>query len=131
MGDISAPCFSGRPPTTRCQLITTYIGAATDNTGQQFSAPQVQVDGSCNRTILSTRVTVAGKEVGSCQDQAGSSCRVSTTFVEDDTAVFSQDLSANQPGSFTVITDPQVERGDRVTVEFLTPGKAVELTEIM
>jgi hypothetical protein len=131
VGDVFAPCFSGRPPATRCQLITTYIGAVTDNTGRQFTRPQLQVDGSCNRPILGSRVTVEGKEVGSCEDQAGSSCQVSTTFVEDDTAVFSQDLSANEPGSFRVITNPQVERGDRVTVEFLTPGKAVELAEVM
>jgi hypothetical protein len=94
-----------------CTITLTYIGPATDNMGNRLTDPAASIGIRCDAAITSMRATFSGRQIKSCQDQNGSPCEKTTDGGPDDTAVFGTDVPKGQSYSFSVTTDPEVQRG--------------------
>ena len=92
-----------------CTVTLTYVGPATDNEGHQLTDPAAGATIQCNAAIVSTTATFANRQIKSCQDASGP-CEKASTGGANDTAVFRTAVPANQGYSFSVTTDPAVQR---------------------
>lgn len=119
------------PRNLQCMTTTTVAGPPRDNMGNVLGAQSVFATSVCNRKINQVRLTGAGRRLRACEDGQGARCRITTTVTEDDTAIFNGRFGRGTQITTTIDTDPDVEPGTELRLQFIGPAGVVEDSAVM
>jgi len=99
-------------PGPDCTFLTTYIGPATDGQGNILTPPAVSSSIQCTSLLNSVTLSVPNHTPIRCEDSAGNDCTI-----RGDEAVFPFLLTPFESRGYNLVTDPPLERGDRLELE--------------
>lgn len=129
------PASTTAPPPgggrVQCGVTTTYIGPITDNQGRRFSDPSFQTDLSCDANVEKVTFALEGRSIKTCMDHAGNRCQIGTTKTANDSAIFTMPVPRGQSASYSVSTDPEVQRGTSVNVKIETDAGDAAVDQVM
>jgi hypothetical protein len=114
------------PPGPACNILTTYVGPATDGEGHILTQPVVNISIRCDSPITAITFGIPDHTPTRCSDSAGHDCTI-----EDGKAVFPFLVPPFEDRSYGITTDPPLERGDRLDIFLDSPRGDVEDHQVM
>ncbi len=114
------------PPGPGCNILTSYIGPATDGEGNILTQPLVNIAIRCDSPLTAITFAIPDHTPIRCTDSAGHDCTIA-----DGKAVFPFGLPAFEDRSFGITTDPPLERGDFLDIYIDSPRGDVEDHQVM
>ena len=114
------------PPGPGCNILTTYIGPATDGEGNILTQPIVNIAIRCDSPLTAITFAIPDHMPIRCTDSAGHDCTI-----QDGKAVFPFPLAPFEDRSYGITTDPPLERGDFLDIYIESPRGDVEDHQVM
>ena len=114
------------PPGPGCNILTSYIGPATDGEGNILTQPLVNIAIRCDSPLTGITFAIPDHMPIRCTDSAGHDCTI-----EDGKAVFPFPLAPFEDRSYGITTDPPLERGDFLDIYIDSPRGDVEDHQVM
>jgi hypothetical protein len=114
------------PPAPACNILTTFVGPATDGEGNILTQPVVNISLRCDSPITGITFGIPDHTPTRCSDSAGHDCTI-----EDGKAVFPFLLPPFEDRSYGITTDPPLERGDHLDIFLDSPRGDVEDHQVM
>jgi hypothetical protein len=118
--------LGAQAPGPSCGILTTYVGPATDGEGHILTQPLVNVSLSCSVTIQGVTITIPDHLPTMCRDSVGNDCTI-----QGNLAIFPFDVPGGEDRSYSVATDPPLERGLHMQMELETPQGVVREDQVM
>ena len=114
------------PPGPACNILTTYVGPATDGEGHILTQPLVNISLRCDAPLTGVTFGVPDHMPIRCSDSAGHDCTI-----VDGKAVFPFLVPPFEDRSYGITTDPPLERGDQLDIFLDSPRGDIEDHQVM
>ena len=118
--------LGARPLGPACNILTTYVGPATDGEGHILTQPVVNIAIRCDSPLTAITFGIPDHMPNRCTDSAGHDCTI-----EDGKAVFPFLVPPLEDRSYGITTDPPLERGDFLDIYLDSPRGDVEDHQVM
>lgn len=111
---------------TSCLTTLTYVGPVTDSQGNVLAQPFFSTGIRCNAEIRDVTFTVPGSTPARCEDSAGHQCQI-----QGGSAFFPFLVTPGQDASYSISTDPPLQRGTSVMILIDTDEGDLRVAEVM